>query len=189
MKITLPLAIYLPRKTKKDKRVSLSMNTYRNLHYIVSNNVKKKYRKLVEEQIGEYKWKEVKNMYIHIDLWRDNKRDIDLDNRCIVQSKFVADALVHLWYIPDDNIHYIAHITYTYRWYDKGNGRCEVSCFILDDMIMEIDYNYDKAKEKIKEKIEEYESWKIDELQFVEYINKFAIIIKEILYKKNIEKE
>lgn len=55
MKITLPLAIYLPRKTKKDKRVSLSMNTYRNLHYIVSNNVKKKYRKLVEEQIGEYK--------------------------------------------------------------------------------------------------------------------------------------
>lgn len=189
MKITLPLALYLPRKTKKDKRVSLSMNTYRNLHYIVNNKIKKQYHDIVAEQIGENIGDPIRSMYIHIDLWRDNKRDIDLDNRCIVQSKFAADALVHLWYIPDDNIHYIANISYTYRWYDKGNWRCEVQCFKLDDILMEIDYDYDKAKEKIKEKMKEYESWKIDELELVENINKFSVIIKEILYKKNIEKE
>lgn len=50
MKITMPLAIYQERKTKKDKRIGLSVNTYRNAHYIVNNNAKKKYKELVKEQ-------------------------------------------------------------------------------------------------------------------------------------------
>lgn len=94
MKIVMPLAIYKPRKTKKDKRISLSMNTYRNLHYIENNRLKQEYKKIVKEQIQE---KEISDtVSIHIDLYADNKRSIDLDNWCIVQSKFFGDALVEL---------------------------------------------------------------------------------------------
>lgn len=53
MKITMPLAIYLPRKTKKDKRIAISLSTYRNLHYIVSNQAKKLYKDIVKEKITE----------------------------------------------------------------------------------------------------------------------------------------
>lgn len=35
----------LPKKTKKDKRVHLNLNTYRNLHHIISNQSKNNIKK------------------------------------------------------------------------------------------------------------------------------------------------
>lgn len=50
----MPLVLYLPRKTKKDKRVALSLSTYRNLHYMVSNQAKKIYKDIVKEKIIDW---------------------------------------------------------------------------------------------------------------------------------------
>ena len=46
-KIESPLFVMLPRKTTKDKRISLNMNTYRNLHHRTNNDAKKMYHKLM----------------------------------------------------------------------------------------------------------------------------------------------
>ena len=40
-KIESPLFVMLPRKTTKDKRISLNMNTYRNLHHRTNNDAKR----------------------------------------------------------------------------------------------------------------------------------------------------
>jgi hypothetical protein len=53
IKFIMPLAIYLPRKTKKDRRVAISLNVYRNLHHQINNQVKKEYKKIVQQQIDE----------------------------------------------------------------------------------------------------------------------------------------
>jgi hypothetical protein len=55
------------------------------------------------------------------------KRLADLSNHCVFVDKFFSDALVQLGYIPDDSYMYIRQVIYKYGWYDKDNGRIEVS--------------------------------------------------------------
>lgn len=123
----MPLAIYLPRKTKKDKRVSLSLNTYRNLHYLVSNKVKKIYKEEVEKQVAGFAL--VYPIRLECVYYANDNRDTDLDNWCVIQTKFFCDALVELWYIPDDNTKYIPDIHYRFWGIDKKKWRCEIYCY------------------------------------------------------------
>ena len=50
LKVVIPNPVYIPRKTKKDKPISLSMNWYRNAHHHVSNEVKG----IVKEEVKKY---------------------------------------------------------------------------------------------------------------------------------------
>jgi hypothetical protein len=50
MKLEMPLAIKLGKK-----KYSITLNTYRNLHYQVSNKLKKEYKEIVRSKIGESK--------------------------------------------------------------------------------------------------------------------------------------
>ena len=88
LKISMPLAF---TKGKKKKRVPLSMNRYRTAHFYESNWAKKEYKKLICEQV-EGKTIDTPARITMV-LWVGSKRRIDLDNRCIVQSKFLGDAL------------------------------------------------------------------------------------------------
>lgn len=123
MKITMPLVLYLPRKTKKDKRVALSLSTYRNLHYMVSNQAKKIYKDIVKEKIIDWNlWNTIK---YHILFYKNSKRRVDLDNWTCIQEKFMNDALVELWHIKEDNTDHIIEIKKTYWGLDRWNWRCE----------------------------------------------------------------
>lgn len=125
LKISCPLSITLERKTKRDKKVSINLNTYRNLHFILNNNVKKKYKDIIRQQIGRVKLETP--LEITYRVFKPTKRKLDKMNVVSITSKYLLDALVELKVIEDDNDDYIKKETILPTAYDKGNGRVEVT--------------------------------------------------------------
>jgi hypothetical protein len=120
-----PVSVYIPRKTKKDKVVYLNMNTYRNLHYIVSNQAKKAYLDIIKEQV------EGVEMQIPIEVeyrvYKGSKRRLDKMNVVSIVSKFFFDALVTIGCLPDDSDEFIKKEVIMPTIYDKGNPRVEIT--------------------------------------------------------------
>lgn len=119
-KITMPLALF---KGKKKKRVPLGMNRYRSAHYTEQSWAKREYHKIIKG-----KWlKDVSTpAKITITLFPWSKRRIDLDNWCVVHSKFFGDAIQECWIIEDDTCEFINNIEYIYGHVDKDNPRVEI---------------------------------------------------------------
>lgn len=125
MKVTMPLSIEL--WVKKKRKYSISMNTYRNLHYQVSNNLKIAYKNIVKGQLSLL-WEVKLDTQITLTFifynWTNHLSD--LENHCSIHNKFFQDALVELWYIEDDNYNFINKITYIYWWYIKNDWCVEI---------------------------------------------------------------
>ena len=86
-KIISPLFVTLPRKTVKDKRIALNMNTYRNLHHRISNDAKKAYSEALREQLeGLAIQTPVEVTY---KVFKASKRRLDKMNVISVVSKFI----------------------------------------------------------------------------------------------------
>lgn len=123
VKIILPLYIDLPRKTKKDKRVYVNLNIYRNLHHVINNQVKKLYKEQVTPQLRGLRFDRVK---LHFKLFKKTKLKSDKANFLSVQEKYVCDAMVALGVIEDDNDEYIIEQHYYPTERDKENPRVEM---------------------------------------------------------------
>lgn len=123
-KLVCPLYITLPRKTKKDRKIYVNLNTYRNLHYLVNNQVKKLYKEHMAEQINALPMFDKVNIYCK--LYRGDKRDGDKDNVICITKKYLYDAIVGFGKLEDDNDKYIKDEHTQPTEYDKGNGRVEV---------------------------------------------------------------
>ena len=129
MQLKMPLSIEL--WVKKKRKYSISMNTYRNLHYQVSNNLKKAYKELLKDQLKRY-WQpfwEIKldtPITLTFIFYNWTKHLSDLENQCSIHNKFFQDALVELWYIDDDNYNLINKITYVYGGYRKNEWCVEI---------------------------------------------------------------
>ena len=124
MRIISPLAIILPRKTKKDRRVALNLNTYRNLHYLINNNVKILYNEAMGKQLKGKKFETP--ITLQFELWKQSKRKTDRANILCIVEKFFCDALVHYECIPDDNDEFISSSFYKSGGIDKENPRVEI---------------------------------------------------------------
>ena len=122
------MPLFIEIWVNKKRKVSLGLNTYRNLHFQVSNNVKKKYKDLVAEQMSGSIDTPI---WLSITYFNPTKRKSDLTNFCSIHDKFFSDALVELWYIEDDNYDYIKEVKYIYWWYDKWNWRVEIEIYSL----------------------------------------------------------
>ena len=121
MKIIVPIYLKIPRKTKKDKSISLNMWWYRNVNFIVNNNCKKLFKELIKDQLNfKIEWQ----VQIHYKLYWKIKSD--LDNRQWVITKYFQDALVECWCIIDDNVEYIVENRYRAIAKDKDNPRMEI---------------------------------------------------------------
>ena len=124
MKIISPLFITIPRKTKKDRKVYINLNTYRNLHYLVEGMSKKIYCELMVEQL--------KGVVLHppieitFTLFKGSNRKIDRSNILSITEKYFCDALVHYGAIPDDNDLFIKATHYKTGGIDPKNGRVEI---------------------------------------------------------------
>lgn len=122
MKIIAPIYITLPRKTKKDKKVPINLNRYRNAYFYENNKVKKLFKEAIEDQI---KWKTIKTPYgLAITIYYAYMSD--LWNVESIVDKFLNDALVEYWCIPDDNMNYYIEKHVKVWWKDKGNPRAEI---------------------------------------------------------------
>lgn len=124
IKIISPLYIDLPRKTKKDKRVYINLNAYRNLHFLVNNQVKKMYLQAIREQINS---KVIETpVTISYKVYKPTKRRLDKMNVIAVTSKYLLDAITELECWEDDNDEFVKTETILPTEYDKGNGRVEI---------------------------------------------------------------
>ena len=125
MQLKMPLSIEL--WVKKKKKYSISMNTYRNLHYQVSNNLKIAYKNIVKDQLSLYpKIKLDTPITLTFIFYNWTKHLSDLENQCSIHNKFFQDSLVELWYIDDDNYNLINKITYVYGGYRKNEWCVEI---------------------------------------------------------------
>ena len=125
MKLTMPL--FITTWVKKKKNNSISMNMYRNRHYLVNWNIKKLYKEEVRKQLSKL-WKitlttPIKIIYTY---YNPTKRKSDLGNFCCIHDKFFSDSLVELWYIEDDNYDFVKEVSFLYWGYDKNNWRVEI---------------------------------------------------------------
>jgi Holliday junction resolvase RusA-like endonuclease len=119
-----PLYIDLPRVKTKDKRIYLNLNTYRNLHYITNNNVKKAYLEAIREQIEGLVIETPVNITYRV--LKPSKRRLDKMNVVAVVSKYLLDALTELGFWEDDNDDFVKKEVLMPTVYDKDNGRVEI---------------------------------------------------------------
>ena len=101
VKIKLPIHIYLLKK----KRISINLNTYRNIHYRTNNTLKHKYKEIVFLLLKEAKVKSILYKHISIDyqLVLKNNRRLDTMNFITIADKFLMDAIVDYGLILDDS--------------------------------------------------------------------------------------
>ncbi len=124
MKVISPLAVYLPRKTMKDKKYILNLNNYRNWHYIVNNQIKARYCLEMRSQLSEIK--PCGTITLSFKYFKPSKRKCDRANIYAIQEKFFSDALVYYGIIKDDSDEYIARSIYEPVELDRKNPRVEI---------------------------------------------------------------
>lgn len=129
MTISVPLYVDLPRKKGKPKRVYANLNVYRNLHHVINNDTKHKYKELVWAQLqGMHPIKPLKMpVKVTVTLYAPDKRDRDLGNFCSVAQKYVDDAIVEYGTLPDDSVKYLKECSYRYGGVDSVNPRFELT--------------------------------------------------------------
>lgn len=123
-KIESPLFVTLPRKTVKDKRISLNMNTYRNLHHRVNNNAKKVYFEELREQLEGLSIQTP--VEITYKVYKASKRRLDKMNVVSVVAKFLLDAITDYGCWEDDNDDYVKKETILPTELDRERPRVEI---------------------------------------------------------------
>lgn len=126
-KVSSPLVVILPRKTKADKRFILNLNVYRNTYYIVLNQAKSLYSEVMEEQIKALP--EMDKIKVTFTVYPKTRRLTDIPNVCIIHDKFFMDALVHDGKLVDDNYKYHCESTYKFGEVDKENPRVDIEIY------------------------------------------------------------
>ncbi len=125
MKITLPLSIVIPRKTKADKVFAMNLNNFRNAHHFVMNTAKSMWLDIVLH--APIDGGEVSPPYkFTYTVYPGNNRKFDLGNVLPAIQKFTDDALIELGIIQDDSYKVIPLIVYRFGGVDKDNPRCEL---------------------------------------------------------------
>jgi hypothetical protein len=93
----------LPRKTMKDRKMMLNLGIYRNLNYIVNNQMKQLFKPISGEV---FKAEKIRISYF---VEKRHKRLFDTRNITDVVDKFFCDWLVNNDFIPDDNFMHVCH--------------------------------------------------------------------------------
>lgn len=123
-KIVSPLYVTLSRKTVKDKKIALNMNTYRNLHHRVNNDAKKIYSEMLKEQLEGLKINTP--VEITYKVYKPSMRRLDKMNVVSVVSKFLLDSITEYGCWEDDNDDYVKKETILPTKLDRDNPRVEI---------------------------------------------------------------
>lgn len=116
----------------KIKKHSIGLNWYRNCHFQVSNQVKKKYQYLVSQQLKEYRFCNFQKIKLYFVYYKASKRKTDRSNFCSVHEKFFCDALVSMQIIPDDNDNIIKESHYYGDVIDRVDPRMDIEIHVID---------------------------------------------------------
>lgn len=125
MKVKSPLAVFLPRKTKKHKKMILNLNGFRNWSHFLSNDIKKVYTECMRDQLQGVKLNTP--IGLEFKLFKSQNRLIDRANPLSIHEKFFCDALTHFGCIDDDNDEFIHWTHYTSGGVDRDDPRVEIT--------------------------------------------------------------
>lgn len=124
--VSVPYWVYLPRKTKKDKKVILNFNQYHNWHPHERNDIKQYYMESIASIIRTLpKYTHIKE--ITYTLYPKTAATRDTRNITTVVDKFFCDALVNNGIVPDDSYKYIENFHDTFGEVCKLYPRVEVT--------------------------------------------------------------
>jgi hypothetical protein len=125
MLVISPTVVVLPRKTKADRKIALNLNTYRNLHFQVNNQVKELYCDALQCSLRGLTLKVP--ITLHYTYFKASNRKSDRSNVLSIVEKFFLDALVHYGCIPDDDDSNITSSHYYSGGVSKLNPRVEIT--------------------------------------------------------------
>ncbi len=123
-KIVSPLHVIIPRRIKKDRKVSLNLNIYRNLHHSVNGLAKKVYTEMMREQLEGLKINTP--VEITYQVFKPTRRILDKMNIVSVVSKFLLDAITEYGCWEDDNDNFVKTETILPTELDRTNPRVEI---------------------------------------------------------------
>ena len=96
-----PTFVVLPMKTKKDKKIYINLNTYRNLHYLVESKAKKLFKEIMRPQLeGIEIQTPVEVIY---KVYKASNRKLDKQNVISITSKYLMDAITEFGCWEDDD--------------------------------------------------------------------------------------
>ena len=124
IKLELPIYHTFQRKTKKDTKILVGMNWYRNAHFRNSNQIKKFYHELIFLKV--LKSQRIKGSYQVEYLLYPSNANCDLMNVVSVIDKFLNDALQDCGVVVNDNIKFYKSMTAGVKDIDKINPRIEI---------------------------------------------------------------
>jgi len=109
----------------KKKTHYLNLNSYKQWHFQVSNQLKRLFKAAVAKDIQALAPVEGRCKVTYT-IYYPNKRKFDIDNVGAVVCKFNNDALTELGILEDDNYEFIQEIVFKFGGIDKDNPRCDV---------------------------------------------------------------
>lgn len=119
--ITLSLPLFITNRS--NRRKWLTLNNYRNWHYQVSNDIKRRFKSEVFDKL-DFKIKgKVKIEYFY---FAPDKRTRDLMNVISVIDKFFQDAMVDRGCIESDDLSTVVEVNSCYMGIDKEDPRLDV---------------------------------------------------------------
>ena len=119
IKLSLPLLI----TNRSNKRKWLTLNNYRNWHYQVSNDIKRRFKSELFDQLDFRIEGKVKIEYFY---FAPDKRTRDLMNVISVIDKFFQDAMVDRGCIESDDLSTVVEVNSCYMGIDKLDPRLDV---------------------------------------------------------------
>lgn len=112
------------RRTKKVNRYYINWNNFRNWHYQVCNNLKRKYKEIAALKLEGISFQtKIKMAFV---LHKGDKRKVDRSNILGLHEKFFCDALTECGCIVDDNDNYLESTTYRTGEIDKEDPRVDI---------------------------------------------------------------
>jgi len=119
--ITLSLPLFITNRS--NKRKWLTLNNYRNWHYQVSNDIKRRFKSVVFDKLDFRITGKVKIEYFY---FAPDKRTRDLMNVISVIDKFFQDAMVERGCIESDDLSTVVEVNSCYMGIDKECPRLDV---------------------------------------------------------------
>ncbi len=116
--ISLPLFIH-----KSGRRKWITMNSYRNWHYQVSNDIKRRFKSDISRELNFIIEGKLKIEYFY---FAPDKRKRDLMNVISVVDKYFQDAMVDYGCIESDDLSVVVEVNSCYMGIDRQDPRLDV---------------------------------------------------------------
>lgn len=117
------LPLYIETGVKKVVKRHININNYRNWKFHLSNDIKKRYKQSIKDQLCGLSLGKVHLIFTY---YAPDRRRRDITNVLCIHDKFAVDALVEEGCLEDDNYDYVLSSHYLFGGIDKDNPRVDL---------------------------------------------------------------